>query len=527
MKNTNVAGNGHQRTEPTLRASTAPQRRAHHFKTSLFAILACILLLTPLAARAQVQSIVTSNTAFALDLYGQLATNEGNLFFSPYSISTCLAIVYAGAAGGTETQMSQGLGFETNQQKFASLFGELQSELEAEQQTNVIELNIANALWTQVGYPFLPSFLETATSQYQANVNQANFITNAAAVTAEINNWVAQETQNKIQNILPPGSINAETRLVLANAIYFLGVWTYAFAQTNTSTQPFYLSDTSEEEVPLMYQPVPTASNGLSGWSFPVAGTPMFNYMETNDFQAIQLNYASNELFSMVILLPTQMDGWGQLEQQLSPAFLSNVLAQMTPQYVKIYLPRFTLGSYFSLAATLGGMGMPDAFTPGVADFSGIDGMEDLFITFIYHKAWGQVNEAGTQAAAATVTGVGTAAEGGGPSESPPIHVFRADHPFLFFIRDNQSGSLLFLGRLADPGQSPATPVPTPQLAIALSANNLKISWPYPSPGWTLQQTSDLTTTNWTPTGGVSNDGINNSITIAPSSGNMFFLLRQ
>jgi serpin B len=526
MKNTNAAGNGHHRTEPTLRASTAPHHRARHLKSSLFAILACILLLTPLAVKAQVQSIVTSNTAFALDLYGQLATNEGNLFFSPYSISTCLAMLYAGAAGDTEAQMSRVLGFETNQPKFASLFGQLQSELEAKQQTNVIELNIANALWTQVGFPFLPSFLETATNQYQANVNQANFVTKGAAATAEINDWVAQETQNKIQNILPPGNINAYTRLVLANAIYFLGVWTYAFAETNTSTQPFYLSGTSQEAVPLMYQPVPTASNGLSRLSLPVPGTPMFNYMETNGFQAIQLNYASNALFSMVILLPSQIDGWGQLEQQLSPAFLSNVLAQMSPQYVKIYLPRFTLESYFSLTGTLAGMGMPDAFTPDVADFSGVDGMEDLYITFIYHKAWGQVNEAGTQAAAATVVGVGTAVVGG-PIEPPTIYVFRADHPFLFFIRDNQTGSLLFLGRLSDPGQSPATPVPTPQLAIAPSGNNLKLSWPYPSTGWTLQQTSDLTSTNWTPTGGVSNDGTNNFFTITPSSGNMFFLLRQ
>ena len=162
-----------------------------------------------MAATAQVQSLVASNTTFALNLYSQLATNSGNLFFSPYSISTCLAMLYAGASGNTEQQMSQVLGFGTNQQQFASLFGQLQAELEADQQTNAIELNIANALWTQEGFPFLPSFLETATNQYQANVNQADFATDADAATQAINNWVAQETQNKIQNIVPPGFINA------------------------------------------------------------------------------------------------------------------------------------------------------------------------------------------------------------------------------------------------------------------------------------------------------------------------------
>ena len=209
-----------------------------------------------MAGTAQVQSLVASNTAFSLNLYRQLATNSGNLFFSPYSISTCLAMLYAGASGNTEQQMSQVLGFATNQQQFASTFGDLQRELEANQEPNVIELNIANALWTQEGYPFLPAFLATATNQYQANINQADFVTEAGAMTEEINDWVAQETQNKIQNILSPGMVNPDTVLVLANAIYFLGVWTTSFEATNTSTQPFYLSSTSQVDAPLMHQPV-------------------------------------------------------------------------------------------------------------------------------------------------------------------------------------------------------------------------------------------------------------------------------
>jgi serpin B len=493
-----------------LEASRLVRSKSRPF---LLALLGCILLLRPATSHAQVQSLVASNTAFALDLYGELATNEGNLFFSPYSISTCLAMIYTGAAGNTEAQMSDVLGFETNQQQFASLFGDLQSELETNQEPNVIELNIANALWTQIGFPFLPSFLDTATNQYQANVNQANFITNAAAVTEEINDWVAQETQNKIQNVLAPGSINANTVLVLANAIYFLGTWTEAFAETNTSNEPFYLSTNIQVEAPMMHQLAPNeGGGGGSGIAF--------NFMETNDFQAIALPYGSNQV-SMVILLPSQIDGLPQLEQQLTPAFLAGVLAQMTPRFIEVYLPRFTLESVFDLADTLAEMGMPDAFTPFVADFSGIDGAEDLYISFVRHEAWVQVNEAGTEAAATTVIGVVT---GVAP---PPRPVFRADHPFIFLIQDTQSGSILFMGRLANPSQSPATPVPSPQLAIALSGNSLRISWPYPSAGWTLQQNSDLTTTNWTPTGGVSNDGTNNFFTITPSPGNLFFHLSQ
>jgi len=488
-------------------------------KNTLLALLGFTLVFAPIAGTAQVQSVVDGNTAFALNLYSQLATNSGNLFFSPYSISTCLAMLYAGASGNTEQQMSQVLGFGTNQQEFASLFGELQAELEADQVTNAIELNLANALWTQEGFPFLAAFLETATNQYQANIGQADFITEASEVTDEINNWVAQETQNKIQNIVPPGYINPDTVLVLANAIYFLGVWTTSFEETNTTTQPFYLSGTTFVEAPLMHQPFLVDGNGnpitfnyIDNW-----GWSGFGYIiPTNGFQALELPYGSNQL-SMVILLPSQVDGLGQLEGQLTPSFLSNVLSQMVAQQVEIFLPRFTLESTFDLTNTLAAMGMPDAFTRGVADFSGIDGNTDLFVTFVRHKAWGQVNEAGTQAAAATVVGGGRGYSGG-----PPPPVFRADHPFLFLIRDTQTWSVLFLGRLTNPSPS-ATPA-TPALTVTPSASGLTVSWPASLTGLTLRQSSDLA--NWTASTGVSNDGTNKFITITGSqSRSLFFHL--
>ncbi len=489
-------------------------------KNILLTLLGFTLVSAPVIGTAQVQSVVDANTTFALNLYGQLATNSGNLFFSPYSISTCLAMLYAGAGGNTEQQMSQVLGFGTNQQQFASLFGRLQADLETDQQTNAIELNIANALWTQKGFPFLPAFLHTANNQYQANVKQADFATEADAVRLEINNWVAQKTQNKILNILPAGILDANTRLVLANAIYFLGAWTTSFEETNTMTQPFYLSSTTFVEALLMHQPL-FAGNGdplevtfnyMDNWDWLPAGG--YN-IPTDGFQAIELPYASNQV-SMVILLPSHADGLGQLEQQLSTSFLSDMLSQMVPQPVEIYLPRFTLESSFDLTDTLAALGMPDAFTPGVADFSGIDGNTDLFVGFVLHKAWGQVNESGTEAAAATTVGGGFGSVPGGSL------VFRADHPFLFLIRDTRTGSVLFLGRLANP--SPSAAPATPALTVKPSAGSLRISWRSSLTGLTLQQSPDLA--NWTASAGVSNDGTNKFLRITGSQlGRLFFRL--
>jgi hypothetical protein len=219
----------------------------------------------------------------------------------------------------------------------------------------------------------------------------------------------------------------------------------------------------------------------------------------------------------MLILLPSQIDGLGQLERQLSPEFLSNVLAQMVQQPVKVFLPRFTMASSFDLTSTLAAMGMPDASTPGVADFSGIDGRQDLYLSHLFHKAWGQVNEAGTEAAAATIGVVGTTSIGGG---EPPV--FRADHPFLFLIRDTRTGSVLFLGRLTNP--SPDAAPATRTLTVTPSPGSFRISWPSSLTGLTLRQSTDLT--HWTASTGVSNDGTNNSITINTSpSGSRFFRL--
>ncbi len=388
-----------------------------------------LLAVTGCADPAVNRSPMEANTAFAVDLYAQLKTSPGNLFISPYSVSTALAMTYAGARGETERQMSHVLYFDTAQGQVHSSFAALQNQLADAGKKEGIQLNVANALWAQKGHPFLPAFLNIARSEYKANVDQVDFTSEWEAARNTINRWVAQQTKDKIQDILPPGSVGSATRLVLANAIYFKGIWAKQFDKTQTSPQPFHLSSTRQADAPLMHH------------------LDEVRYMENGEFQAVELPYKGGEL-SMVILLPRQIEGCGALETRLSPALLSQTLGQMTQQKVEIFLPRFKLESSFKLNDTLVAMGMSDAFGAR-ADFSGMDGAKDLYIDGVYHKAWGEVNEEGTEAAAATAIVMNKLAVMK-PVAPPPV--FRADHPFIFFIRDTRSSSLLFLGRLADPG---------------------------------------------------------------------------
>jgi len=388
-----------------------------------------------LAANVQASptgSLVANNTAFALDLYAQLRGEPGNLFFSPYSISTALAMTYAGARGNTETQMSRVLHFKKGDAQLHSSFGELQRQLNDAQKQGDIQLDIANALWAQKDEPFLPAFLKIAQDDYQANVNQADFKTDAAA--GEINRWVAQKTKDKIQGILASDSLNEYTRLVLVNAIYFKGSWANIFMKENTSVQPFHFSTNRQVDASLMHN---TAGCGC-------------RYTGNDDLQIVELPYRGLEL-SMVILLPRQIGAFGQLEQKLSPAFLASQIAQMKEQAVEIFLPKFKLESGFHLENTLTKIGMSDAFG-GRADFSGLNGARDLCISAVLHKALAEVNEEGTEAAA--VTTVAETAMELDENSPPPPPVFRADHPFIFLIRDTRSGSILFIGRLTDPSQT-------------------------------------------------------------------------
>ncbi len=207
----------------------------------------------PNSHTAETRTVVEGNAAFALDLYAQLKATSGNLFFSPYSISTCLAMTYAGARGNTEKQMAQVLHFTQTQAQLHGAFGELQRQLNEIATNQGPQLNLANALWAQEGHPFLPDFLRIALEEYQANVKQIDFKTGSDAATREINHWVTEKTKDKIQNILPPSSLDAQTRLVLANAIYFKGIWAKPFEKAATTNHPFHTSLTSQADAPLMH----------------------------------------------------------------------------------------------------------------------------------------------------------------------------------------------------------------------------------------------------------------------------------
>ena len=385
------------------------------------------------------QIVVEGNNEFALELYAKLRNEEGNLFFSPYSISTALAMTYAGARGETETEMARVLHFPTvpgetvvvkdtfASKRFHSAFGTIVRDLNTRGRKGGYELTVANALWGQKGYGFLEEFLELIKTSYGGNVNESDFVRAAETARRTINTWVEKETNHKIKNLISKGVLNSMTRLVLTNAIYFKGNWARQFKEDKTKEAPFTLSNGQKVDVAMMNQ------------------TAEFKYMETEDFQGLEMPYVDNEL-SMIILLPREFGGLYEFEKTLTIESLSNWLGKLGKCKVIVSVPKFKMTSQFSLASVLKSMGMTNAFMPDVADFSGMNGKRDLFISAVIHKAYVDVNEEGTEAAAATAVTMKLTAVG--PTQ---IQVFRADHPFLFLIRDNLSGSILFIGRVTNP----------------------------------------------------------------------------
>jgi serpin B len=373
----------------------------------------------------ELQAIAKANNQFAFDLYGHLGRGEGNLFFSPTSISTALAMTYAGAEGATEKEMASVLRFTLAETEVHPAFASLMATLNAPKK-DTYELRIANRLWGQAGYGFLPNFLTTTRKQYNAELAQVDFVKEAEKSRLEINAWVEEQTNNKIKDLMPPNSATDLTRLVLTNAIYFKGKWRHEFDKKVTKNAPFTVSAREKVDVPLMFE------------------SERFKYSETADLQLLEMGYKGDDL-SMLVLLPKKVDGLPRLEKDLTAANLDKWSSAMRVQEVQTYLPRFKLTEQFQLNSTLAEMGMPSAFDPGKADFSGMNGKRDLFISAAVHKAFVEVNEEGTEAAAATGIAVGVTSA---PAEPK---VFRADHPFVFMIRENRTGSILFMGRVVNP----------------------------------------------------------------------------
>lgn len=371
-------------------------------------------------------NFVNANNQFALDFYSNLKNDEeGNIFFSPYSISTALAMTYEGARGQTSEEIQSVFYFTDNditrRKSFALVHNKLNSP-------NVeYKLQTANALWAQRDYPFLDEYIETIESFYAGKVTNLDFKSKTEQSRQTINSWVENKTNDKIKDLFPEGSLNDYTRLVITNAIYFKGTWVKQFNETETKQDDFRISPKKVVQVPMMK---------LTGKD------AKFNYSETGKLQILEMLYEGEDL-SMIVLLPKN-DDLKALEDSFTLEKLGQWKSEQIKQRVDVYLPKFTFDSKYFLNKDLKEMGMPSAFTPA-ADFSGMDGTKNLSIQSVIHQAFIDVNEEGTEATASTGVVFGVT------SMPPPVPVFRADHPFIFMIQERGTGNILFLGRVVNP----------------------------------------------------------------------------
>jgi serpin B len=385
---------------------------------------------SPDVAGQDLAGLVDGNSAFAFDLYQILREERENVFYSPYSISVALAMTYAGARGETERQMANALRFSLAQDHLHPAFNSLDLELARRgegaqgKDGEGFRLNVVNAIWGQAGYAFLPEFLDVLAENYGAGLRVLDFSSAPEESRVTINDWVSEQTEGRIEDLIPAGGIDALTRLVLTNAIYFNAAWGQPFEPSLTADGPFHLPGGGEVNVPMMKQ------------------TESFGYTRGEGYQAIELPYDGHEL-SMVVLLP-DAGGFDSFEDALDAGRVDVIVGDLAYRQVALTLPRFEVESGFSLADALAAMGMPEAFTSG-ADFSGMTGDRDLFISEVIHKAFVSVDEAGTEAAAATAVVM----EGLALPEEP-VEV-TVDRPFIFLIRDVQTGAILFVGRVVDP----------------------------------------------------------------------------
>lgn len=379
--------------------------------------------------------LADGNNAFAFDLYTRLAESEsGNLFFSPASISTAFGMTWAGARGETQTQMAEVLRFALPPEQLHPAFGRLNEALTSESDESGYRLHIANRLWGQQGEAFLPEYLDLVREHYGAEPAEVDFAGQTEQARRTINDWVEDRTEGKITDLIPRNALDPLTKLVLTNAVYFKGAWTNPFNEKQTQETPFHLAGGETVSAPMMTQQA------------------TFLYAEFENLQVLGLPYGEEKHLSMVVLLPKTVDGIGDLEKRLTAENLQQWTAKLASQKVRVILPKFEMASQFRLGRTLQAMGMERAFNPDRADFSGMNGRRDLYLSAAVHKAFVDVNEEGTEAAAAT--GIAVGATSAAPMPPP---VFRADHPFVFLVRDNRTKSILFLGRLTNPAAETST----------------------------------------------------------------------
>ena len=399
----------------------------------------------PVVDESELRQLVGGNTGFALALYQVIRESEDNLFYSPYSISVALAMTYAGARGATAEQMADTLHFTLPEKRLHPAFNKLDLELASRAKDEQdkesrgfsvsgqgkngkgFQLNIANAIWGQVDRSFLPEFLNTLAENYGAGMRLVDFRTAWEKARVTINDWVTKETEGKIRDLLPPGTVNALTRLVLTNAIYFNAAWKHPFEEQVTRDGDFHLLEDGKVTVPMMAQ------------------TENFGYAKGEGYEAVELPYEGHEL-SMVIMAPEKGEFKG-FEQSLDTQRLAGILGNLKSVKVALTMPKFEYESTLGLNETLKKLGMADAFDER-ADFSGMDGTRWLFISDVLHKAFVSVDEEGTEAAAATAVVMALTS-----ARVPKIIELKIDRPFIFVIRDIKTGAVLFVGRVINPSK--------------------------------------------------------------------------
>jgi serpin B len=392
----------------------------------------------PQVVKSEQDDLSAGNRAFSAGLYQKLRTQDGNLIFSPYSISLALAMTYGGAQAETARQMVDAMHFSLPAARLHPAFNALDLYLESlgnpgsdKQKTpsgesgQDFQLSIANSIWGQKDFGFLPAYLDLLAQNYGAGLRLVDFAGAPEPSRQVINAWVSQQTKDRIKDLFPQGTIDENTRLALVNAIYFKASWLKAFYETNTSDGIFNLKDGGQVKVPMM-----------------VSGSAASSYEQGDGFQAVGLPYLG-ETTRMVVVLPDEGQ-FDAFEAGLNPEKLDQILNGLSGTEIELTLPKFKIESSFNLSETLAGMGMPDAFDSSKADFSGMDGQRDLFISQVVHKAYVSVDEKGTEAAAATGVAVGATA-----IQNPAVLI--VDRPFLFFIYEQKSGTILFAGRVMDP----------------------------------------------------------------------------
>ncbi len=390
----------------------------------------------PLQIPADLEQVAQANTRFGLDLYRALGAqnDDDNLFFSPYSISLALAMTEAGARGETQAEMDRALHFDLPQERLHPALNALDRAVRAtpegvskEDKDQVFQLSIANAVWGQKDYPFRQEYLDLLAEQYGAGLRVVDYRADPDGARQQINQWVSDETRAKIPELIPNAAIDTETRMVLANAIYFKAGWMEPFDPENTGPAQFTRADGSTKDVWMMVQ---------SGH---------FPYTSSEGWQALELPYVGGTA-GMLVLLPAP-GRFADFEAALNAELLAQIVREISSREAIVYLPRFKYESSFELADVLQTLGIQRAFQFGAADFSDMADTNELYISRVIHKATVAVDEAGTEAAAATAV---IAAAGAAPGESEPV-IFRADRPFLFLIRDRETGTVLFLGRVMEP----------------------------------------------------------------------------